>query len=656
MSLPAITNLAATRTGAQVALTWSAVPGAPAYAVYRQTPAASAASIIAITTTNFHTDGLPVDLQADTTLTYKVYSYEAGTQLSPASNEVTVALPPYPKAPTDIKAAAGDKYILLSWTSSLVDIPDSYLLKARPLGTVRGPAHRNITTQPALNPTSSPATIKFLTSQTNEQIVQKLVPANGNEVSQRQVILDGLLNGVVYEITITANPAGPESTTVLAEHMVPVPAKPKIQSMRRSDGAISLKWTMQATAAPVKSYNVEIENVQTSQITRHTVPPVAEYTVSGLTNGTNYRFRLAANYETHTGTQSNQTDAISPANVIADAIRITSYNAGKASATVEWESTLAATAYTLTVGSRRITGVTSPYTVEGLRARVPYSITVEAVDADKVYVSDTVEVTPIHACSSAGMGPFMRDLCALMDNAESAIRYRGKHFNVMSFTSDGTAAPHSYNNDSNKYTTNVSAVTVAGIPTGHKLVIGFCEPPAGYKAHIFAKLFDGSGNLVEDAGASATVQLSIRLEILGLEVEMAGVKRRGLDGEAFADFGVAEKQADGAYLFVTPKNSEYLIAGTYSPQSLASSVGLNLPSTTDGSAYAQMLQNLPQRPYNNMREAEQITELKQNTVIAAGRDAYNVAAAQAGVRQQTSFSDYSEYIKYLQGAFGNSRR
>jgi hypothetical protein len=413
---------------------------------------------------------------------------------------------------------------------------------------------------------------------------------------------------------------------------------------------------MPASPAPVISYHVEIENVVTSQVTRHTVP-TTEYTVGNLVNGTNYRFRIVANYETHSGTPSNQTDTISPANVVPDAIRITSYNVGKCSATIEWESSLGpAAAYSIVAGSRRITGIaSSPYTITGLRAAASQFITVESLSGETVYVSDTIEVVPVHTCSSVGTRQFMKDVHDLMDNTESAVRYRGKRFNVMTFTSDGTASPCTYNNENNKYTTNVSSVTVQGIPTGYKLAIGFCEPPAGYKAHIFAKLFDASGTLIEDV---EDVKLSIRLEILGLEVERTIVKRRDLVGDAFLDFAQAEKQADGAYMFITPKNSEYLIGSMYSPQSLASSVGVNLPAVIADptSAYTQMLLNLPQRPYNNMREADQITELKQNSTIAAGRDAYNAAALQAGVRQQTSFSDYAEYIKYLQGAVGNSRR
>ena len=105
------TGLAATPANAQVALKWNATSGATSYKVKRSTSSSGAYTVIAtVTTTNYNNTGL-----ANGTTYYYVVSAVSSGGESGNSSQVS-ARPIAP--PTGLKAVAGTKQVVLSWTAS----------------------------------------------------------------------------------------------------------------------------------------------------------------------------------------------------------------------------------------------------------------------------------------------------------------------------------------------------------------------------------------------------------------------------------------------------------------------------------------------------------------------------------------------------------
>jgi len=96
----------------KVTLTWSRVPDAPEYSIYRSTTGAFIGPPIASTTeTTFKNTGLA----NDTTYFYTVTARNIGGEGPRAAAVTAVPVTP-PSAPQSVAAVAGDKRITLSWT------------------------------------------------------------------------------------------------------------------------------------------------------------------------------------------------------------------------------------------------------------------------------------------------------------------------------------------------------------------------------------------------------------------------------------------------------------------------------------------------------------------------------------------------------------
>lgn len=111
--VPAVSPVISAVSGnAKVTLSWSAVPGAPGYNVYRSTTGVFRGPAIGSTTeTTFTSAGLV----NDTTYFYTVAARNMGGEGPRAAAVPAVPVAP-PAAPTSLAAAIGDSYLALSWS------------------------------------------------------------------------------------------------------------------------------------------------------------------------------------------------------------------------------------------------------------------------------------------------------------------------------------------------------------------------------------------------------------------------------------------------------------------------------------------------------------------------------------------------------------
>ncbi|MFI5935144.1 fibronectin type III domain-containing protein [Actinoplanes sp. NPDC051494] len=110
----------------------------------------------------------------------------------------------------------------------------------------------------------------------------------------------GLTNGVAYTFTVTAtngNGAGPESNASLAATPADKPAAPTVTDAIAGPGAVTVKWTAPAdNGATITGYSVQAYDGVTP-VGSPCVPPNAstlQCVVTGLTNGTEYKFKVTA--------------------------------------------------------------------------------------------------------------------------------------------------------------------------------------------------------------------------------------------------------------------------------------------------------------------------------------------------------------------------
>jgi len=149
---PAPTNLGAQGHDGYIVLTWSAVPGAANYRIYRQNsdgswPSAPLATVLGSSTS--YSD----------TVSYGNYTYRVtavdnlGQESPPSSTGTAASLPPPPPAPTDLGAVAGNGYVTLSWSSVSSDA--SYrVYRQNPDGTWPSTPLANTGTNPGYTDTS----------------------------------------------------------------------------------------------------------------------------------------------------------------------------------------------------------------------------------------------------------------------------------------------------------------------------------------------------------------------------------------------------------------------------------------------------------------------------------------------------------------------
>ena len=314
------TGLAATPGDAEVALSWSSVPGATSYKVYRD------GGQVATVTTPAYLDSAVAN---GTTYSYYVVAASA-TSTSAASGAVS-ATPQAAAtgAPTGLSATAGDGIVSLSW--NVVSGASSYRV------------YRNGTLLPG--------------------------GVAGNSFTDSSVT-----NGVTYTYYVTAMNGGTESAasaTVSATPFVLTPAQPTGLTATSGNAQVSLSWTASANATGYRVYRGGVL-VSTQAGTT--------FLDTGRTNGTPYSYYVVAT----NGTASSPASATVTATPMAPAPPAPAglvATAGNGQVVLTWSAVTPVTAYRVYRGGVLVASpTTTTFTDTALTNGTTYSYYVTAVN------------------------------------------------------------------------------------------------------------------------------------------------------------------------------------------------------------------------------------------------------------------------------------
>ncbi len=201
------------------------------------------------------------------------------------------------------------------------------------------------------------------------------------------IIVTGLTNGTTYTFTIavtttvgtTYSPTGSNAVTPAT-----VPDAPTIGTAASGNAQATIVFTAPAFDGgdPVTSYTVTPYIGAAAQAT--TLGAASPITVTGLSNGTTYTFKVAATNNVGTGVASAASNSVTPA-TIPDAPAITVITSGNAQATISFNAPLfdggaGITSYTGNCGGITATSLASPLIVTGLTNGTIYNCTVAATN------------------------------------------------------------------------------------------------------------------------------------------------------------------------------------------------------------------------------------------------------------------------------------
>ncbi|MEW1954755.1 DUF4082 domain-containing protein [Terrabacter sp. NPDC080008] len=286
------TNVSATAGDKQATVTWTAPSsGGSAITSYTVTPYAGTTALTPTTVSGSPpgTTTTVTGLTNGTAYTFKVSATNAiGTGPdSAASNSVTPSGPSAPAAPTNVTATAGDKQATVTWTAP----------------SDGGSAITSYTVTPYAGATA-------LTPTT----VSGSPPATTTTVT-------GLTNGTAYTFKVSATNAigtGPDSaaSSAVTPSGPTAPAAPTNVSATAGDKQATVTWTAPSDGgSAITSYTVT-PYVGTSAQPATTVsgsPPGTTATVTGLTNGTAYTFKVSATNAIGTSLDSAPSNSVTPA-------------------------------------------------------------------------------------------------------------------------------------------------------------------------------------------------------------------------------------------------------------------------------------------------------------------------------------------------------
>jgi fibronectin type 3 domain-containing protein len=314
-SLNAPVNLVATPGETQVALNWSAVPGATGYNVKRAYVSGGPYTILGSVTGTSYTDtslaiGSPY---------YYVVSTVSGVAESVNSAEASAITMVPPPAPSGLAATGGDAQVSLTWTAS--PGAASYQVKRSP--TPEGPY---------------------------------AIIATG--ITDTSLTDTGLTNGTTYYYVVSASNLGGESansTEVSALPLPPVPAAPATLTATPGNSTVALAWS---AADGADSYNVKrATNSGGPYATLASGLTATSYNDSSAVNETTYYYLVTA---TNLGGESESSPEVSATPVtppVAPAgLAATS---GDASAALTWSPVSGANGYRL----KRATTSGGPYDI-----------------------------------------------------------------------------------------------------------------------------------------------------------------------------------------------------------------------------------------------------------------------------------------------------
>ena len=304
------TGVSGTPGNAQVVLSWTAPTSAGTQPIdgYVVTPYIGASAQTATTFNSTATIRTVAGLVNGTAYTFRVAA--RSTVGTGAQSAPTAAITPrtVPSPPLSVAAVAGPNQAVVSWST-----PNSN----------GGSAITGYTVIPAIG-----------------GVAQTPIVYNASATSRT---ITGLTNGTTYTFTVVArNVAGSSSASGPSVPVTPqptpaVPGAPTGLGGFASTGQVTLSWTAPASSGtqPIIDYIV------TPSIGASAQAPIAfdasstTHSVTGLTNGTAYTFRVAARNAVGTGLQSAASPSLTPFTTPGTPTAVTAI-AGNAQAVVSW--------------------------------------------------------------------------------------------------------------------------------------------------------------------------------------------------------------------------------------------------------------------------------------------------------------------------------
>jgi len=289
-----------------------------------------------------------------------------GQSANSGQASATPAAPAAPPAtPTGLQATAGNAQVSLSWTASTS--ATSYHVKR---STTNGGPYTQV---------SAPATANFVDT--------------------------GLSNGTAYFYVVSAVNAAGESANSSQASATPVapatpPATPTGLQATPGNAEVSLTWTASTGAT---SYHVKRSTTSGGPYTQIAAPASANYTDTGLTNGTTYYYVVSAVNSAGESASSSQVSAtpVAPPAPPATPTGLQA-TAGNAQVVLSWNASAGATSYDVlrsTTSGGPYATVATPtgtnYTDTGLTNGTTYYYVVSASNAAGTSAnSSQVSATP----------------------------------------------------------------------------------------------------------------------------------------------------------------------------------------------------------------------------------------------------------------------
>jgi fibronectin type 3 domain-containing protein len=364
---PAANGLVATGGNAQVSLSWAASTGATSYHVKRGAASGGPYTLLSSPTSTSFVD---TGLSNGTKYFYVVSAVNsAGESANSAEVSATPSAPvTAPAAPAGLVATAGNAAVNLVWNTS--SGAASYHVKR---ATVSGGPYTQI---------AAPTSATFADS--------------------------GLTNGTKYFYVVSAvNSAGESANSAQASATpiapVTIPPVPSGLTATAGNAQVSLTWSASNGAT---SYHVKRATVSGGPYTQISAPTSANFTDTGLTNGTKYFYVVSAVNSAGESANSGEASATPSAPVTVPSVPSgVKATAGNAQVVLSWTASSGATSYHVkraTVSGGPYTQVAAPTatsdTDTGLTNGTIYHYVVSAVNsAGESANSAQVSATPVAA-------------------------------------------------------------------------------------------------------------------------------------------------------------------------------------------------------------------------------------------------------------------